>query len=612
MDKTMINQEPYSLTTTLYASFNARNLSPEQVASSFVRNNEFDSLLALNSTILMGPRGCGKTTMFKMLTLPALTHWRSINAKKSIREVQFYAVYIPTDIHWNIQALYLKMELESFPIFYERISRAFVTTNIFSSLCQTMIDIIQFEKRFNEAAEVELCKRLIKEWLLPATIPSLKDILIALSSRISQINQYVTQIRDSYHLERISSEKDLNLPKDSFFYLDYFSSLKVACLEFENRFRTKKSWALCFDELELAPKWLEDDLYLKLRSSDQRFIFKISAAPLIRATFTKAQPGHDVKVIRMWPHKTKNYYAFSEQIVKNILKKNSIHRKPEDLVGHSIVYSSNIGNIDNEYSHGSITWEKIKELASFDDSLRTLLLHHQIDPEDPIAHNPTQLDTVLRKIKQTVFFRLEYNRKNKDFGRPRSRKIKPFFNGIEVLFNICEGNPRWLIGITNDLLNSIKNLNNPEQIDENIQSRIFEEAAKRFFAFTTASPEASQKIGEKYIYLKNVLNTLGTKLFNHIILEEFHLDPKGSFIVDTKDESTLNLLKYALFLGAIILLDPSDDIFDTELNGKRIRLSYLLCPLYKIPLRTYLPVSLTKWLRTGKNIFQQEQINFLP
>jgi predicted AAA+ superfamily ATPase len=60
---------------TIYSTYNARMLSPEEIARTFVINDAYRKLLRVEHSILRGPRGTGKTTLLKMLTPRALKEW---------------------------------------------------------------------------------------------------------------------------------------------------------------------------------------------------------------------------------------------------------------------------------------------------------------------------------------------------------------------------------------------------------------------------------------------------------------------------------------------------------------------------------------------------------
>ncbi|MGH8546796.1 MAG: hypothetical protein ACREX3_24925, partial [Gammaproteobacteria bacterium] len=61
---------------TIYGTYNARMLSPEEIARTFVINENYRKLLMNEHSVLRGPRGTGKTTLLKMLTAPALREWK--------------------------------------------------------------------------------------------------------------------------------------------------------------------------------------------------------------------------------------------------------------------------------------------------------------------------------------------------------------------------------------------------------------------------------------------------------------------------------------------------------------------------------------------------------
>src|ERR1700733_7341681 len=94
----------------LYDTFNAKYLNYQEVASTFILNNEFIQLTNNNHTLLMGPRGCGKTSLLKMLTPAALNFWEN-DEKKIKNTIPFTAIYIPTDIQWKNQLGYLSKHL---------------------------------------------------------------------------------------------------------------------------------------------------------------------------------------------------------------------------------------------------------------------------------------------------------------------------------------------------------------------------------------------------------------------------------------------------------------------------------------------------------------------
>ena len=121
---------------TLYDSFNARYLTFQQVADSFIPSQYFDDLRKNSHSLLMGPRGCGKTTLLKMLSPLALMHWDTKQKSNIFSEIPFIAIYIPTDIQWKMQLDQLGKDGLSVEL-VEAVSRATVNINILVSIIKT-------------------------------------------------------------------------------------------------------------------------------------------------------------------------------------------------------------------------------------------------------------------------------------------------------------------------------------------------------------------------------------------------------------------------------------------------------------------------------------------
>ena len=62
------------------SAFNAKAMSYEQIASSFVSSAKFAELAGQWSALLVGPRGSGKTTLLRMLSLEGMRSWTGAEA----------------------------------------------------------------------------------------------------------------------------------------------------------------------------------------------------------------------------------------------------------------------------------------------------------------------------------------------------------------------------------------------------------------------------------------------------------------------------------------------------------------------------------------------------
>ena len=108
----------------LYDSFNARNYTPAQVAETFIPSEDYEDLWRNEHTVILGPRGSGKTTLFKMLTVQALYSWLHPTAEKLKKDRPFTAIFVPTDMHWHHQLLHAEEYLVAAPRFSVAASQA--------------------------------------------------------------------------------------------------------------------------------------------------------------------------------------------------------------------------------------------------------------------------------------------------------------------------------------------------------------------------------------------------------------------------------------------------------------------------------------------------------
>jgi energy-coupling factor transporter ATP-binding protein EcfA2 len=204
--------------SNFYNTNNARYLEPNQVAKNFIYSHSFQKLLKNMNTIILGARGCGKTTLMKMLTLPALYEWSHSRSDEIRREIPFYAIYISTDIYWEAKNDIYENQLAKFGSFANKISHFSVNSNVFYSLCSTFQNIIEFEiKPKDSVQEVELCKILIDTWKLESTIPLLVHVKESIKKRISDVSNVVQDVIFNY-------SESQPLPNDDFYNLQFDSS----------------------------------------------------------------------------------------------------------------------------------------------------------------------------------------------------------------------------------------------------------------------------------------------------------------------------------------------------------------------------------------------------
>lgn len=587
-------------------SFNARNIEPIEVAEKFIFSPSFDRLKNLNHSIILGARGCGKTTLMKMLTLPALHNWKDEKAEEFRNKIPFFAVYIPTDISWILKEESIKYNNIS-DAFKENISKFAVNTNVYESVCDTFSNILKYEiKDANENKEIELCINLIDRWELKKnTVPKLAYIKEALIKRRDD----VTKLIPKYLLNK--SEDILD---EDFFNLDYLTSVPTVISIFKRIYElgNSKKFALCFDELEFAPTWLKRDLYRCLRSTDQNLIYKLSSSPTLPKEVEDilksehgASVGNDFDPIKMWELQSNN--EFPIKIIQSLLSANG---KSHDLESY---FGSNFRFIKGTetYDLGSHYINEIKELIEKDYTFRDFLTNYGIDLKNPIPKSEEQKVSVYRKMKPVVYFRnyfvKEYNYENERPILKPTRKYVDLYSGLEVLLNITDGNPRWLIGLINSILSRSKS----NKVEASIQYDEIIKVSDRFINFIKNTPMNFSSSTD--LTMDGFFDLIGKYFQNELLGKKFQSEPISTFVFDLKNSHDIELIiEKALLQGALILVGNEKEIYDFEINNKRFKLSYLYYPTYRLPLRMNKNIKLSSIIKDSISNEKKTNIDNQP
>jgi hypothetical protein len=585
---------------SIFESFNARALTPAQVAKRFVPSKQFRDLARRRHTIVLGPRGSGKTTLLKMLQPAALEAWDHSEAEEIRQSIDFTGVYIATDIAWGEQLKSLgegQLGTKTQAIF----SVATFTTHVFRCLVNTFISRkagveglkgfrqLRIEPGIERAIAADLCK----EWRLVDVVPSFIGIRHALSSRLSTIKELVT-------CEALLGPggRDGRLAQNGFLFLDVVQGCSNAIELFDDALEQGETrWALMFDELELAPDWISSLLVRSIRSSDQRLLFKLALNPFTAKSSQLETPlspssGQDFDQIALWYAEKRDSYEFCTQLFGQLLEDRNIPLKnPRKLLGNSYFETTadDWRELSNAYAPGSRLAKRFKRLYEVDISFREYMDKKGLDVDRLDQLGPNQRASDVRKIAPIVAVREFFRSADWLEGKGRSRKRASLYAGAESLFAISEGNPRWFIAIMGDLLNRVNQKH--DRIPEEIQADEMQKAAERFVAMLKTIPTESRTSESAFRIVKSV-----ARYFNRLVVkEQFRPEPPGTFKVDGACSGEIvGILGQALNAGAIVYV-PEDEgqLFLSSLREKRFRISYLLAPSYGFPIRLGPPVSLS-------------------
>ena len=135
-----------------------------------------------------------------------------------------------------------------------------------------------------------------------------------------------------------------------------------------------------------------------------------------------------------------------------------------------------------------------------------------------------------------------------------------------------------------------------DRVPDFLQADQMQKAAERFNAMLKTIPTESASTESVFGIVKTV-----ARFFNRqVVKDDFRPEPAGTFKVDERcSDEVLTILGQALNAGAIVYVpDDNGQLILQSLRHKRFRVSYLLAPIYAIPIRLGPAVNLSGILGT--------------
>lgn len=607
----------------LFSAYNAKQLDPEEVASTFVPSKKFWTLLEPNNSLLIGPRGSGKTTLLKMLQPLALLNWKHERASEARRSANFHGVFIPTDLNWKeeitvaVEALKTdEKQTLTEALFVANIQLAFVTT-----LMQLSTDSLQGEDCFLPIElrhEAEIVSALEKSWNFESDeIPtsSFRSLRRGFRGRIRRLSSYRPNMPNREEaIEAI--QKTLNVSQFGF----ETTILEVVGLV-EDVTNIKRKWALCFDEVELAPEFIQVSLFRRLRSPSASIFYKLAVAPYVPAAHLlnrTEMPGvsNDWKPIPLWYRdqsevQRQEAQRFCYELWQQIaVKEQAILKEPTLVFGQSETSdqatSIPLPGFKSQSKYGKQgRWQiAFVELQRKDPTFRDFLKRKDIDPLHLDTASQKKKDSIIRKIAPLVSYRERFIRSVATTGHValNTPQVHPeIYSGWEAICAVCEGNPRWFKGIVDVLTKEW--LSSNRSLSRSFQARELQRASTRFRALVAACPIGdSVSMNFPQIGPAQLIEKIATFQKNHLLHRPFSSDPPLSIDLGTNESAELKqLVSVCLNIGALISMDEDDSAISlSELGGRRFRLSYLLAPSFVLPLRSGAARSLASVLALKK------------
>lgn len=594
---------------SLFETFNARHLSPDEVARTFVPPIEiFSELVTRNHHVLIGPRGSGKTTLLKMLTLPALACWDVGQFETVIPKTDFIGIFVAADRGWRAQ---LSDGDTAKPEEALTIGHAAFTTHVLLSFIQTLRDMQRLDRqsqgalvrplvRMEPSTEANLVDEISEVWQLRPSMRSLGGLSIALRARLASLGSL------KRYAERAWDPEDFLLSKAPYATLGFRDCISHAIEAREVLTNDAgHAWAFLFDEFEVAPSVLQREILNSFRGeADTRILYKVALAPynkhfMSNVSDISAAHRHDFRVIDLWYPEKGSSYGFSDTLLKRLLHQEGIEVDRLRQVFDDSDFGFPEINDTAPYENEGKVADAFNSLAKIDDSFQQYLKRKNIDLTKWKQMNEIERAEV-RKIRSIVITReyfLRTDGKAHSTYRRRSRKIRTLYTGYPTILALCEGNPRLLIGTTAPIIRKLvylRQAHSGRKIDRSFQAAQIKFSANSFRSLLKTIPYSPEG-GIEQRGLLRLLDKVGDYFHRKCVLEEFSPQPPLTFTIDANiDDETLQAVGRALNAGAIIYVpDQGADPILTSLRGKRFRLCYLLAAYYKLPIMLGTSISLS-------------------
>jgi hypothetical protein len=167
------------------------------------------------------------------------------------------------------------------------------------------------------------------------------------------------------------------------------------------------------------------------------------------------------------------------------------------------------------------------------------------------------------------------------------------------------------MNLLDSLLSNLRNSGKPS-LDISKQSSIVGQTSNKYLELIKAHPDSNREIFANHlINLGDIISHIGEYFKSRLLYGEFNMDPVGAFVVDEKvSASIISLIELGVHLGALIYIEPDEGISKKGILGKKLRLCYLLHPIFNLPKREYTSVKLSTILYKGQTKQIDSQLIF--
>ena len=565
---------------------NARNLTVEQLAQTFVPTRLFDQLLSTKHHVLLGARGQGKTAICRMLSFEGLCRLgrEDCKVREMLKQRLFIGIYLPTKLEW-IQALKVHKgtpEVSSDVMF--RIKLNLSSCIALLATAESCIEYYFDDEAQALSTELDFCKKVSEVWRLGRICNTIRDVIDLLRDiafewqvELNRLEMFGGTIRATASSRIVESF--------SVFATPIFQPLQegIRVLSPYLQVTEKTAWLLCIDEAEWMSEDQQKTINSFMRVAPERLFIKMATMPFCHYTLqtnnaqTEVKAGDDFEYINMDSGGTEATHipkdvkcgsgesVFADLLFARVIKTyypemNARDSSLEEMFGRCEILDN---DMDQDWSNGSLYMKLLEKYGNGQ------LVNRAKSMLEMGGADRRFMDSVARKVRGALLLR---DNKEKIRGNGKSE----LYSGAKMIVRCSDGNPRLFIRILNSLITLV---NNGQSVEARRQEGVLVSLGENFLN----QIKSYQNIGPTlYVVARNIGNQFKDRFYS----QQLGSDVVGSFEIDEPsagDNDAKHLLQVAIQYG---ILKPNNlDIVKygakSPLAG-RYHLSYIFSPYFRM------------------------------